>query len=168
MALCCTVFVRCDTEEDRTKPELHHVLFICVSHVAFLVVCFMFVRFSFHALQKYIYILYVQVKRVAFPPVGKGGSRGPITVTLETAPGKTSDVTCRLLVAADGGDSKVRGVTLSAGLRKRPGWGDRVMLGDPFTSSHRDHPSRFSSVTQETVRGRGQEGGGVFVLLPGM
>lgn len=45
---------------------------------------------------------------MAFPAVGKGGSRGPVTVTLETAAGETTDVTCRLLVAADGGNSKVR------------------------------------------------------------
>ncbi|CAM9564579.1 unnamed protein product [Ectocarpus sp. 13 AM-2016] len=48
-----------------------------------------------------------QVKRVTFPPVGAGGATGPLTVTVETASGETSDTTCRLLVAADGGDSKV-------------------------------------------------------------
>lgn len=45
---------------------------------------------------------------MGFPAVGKGGSRGPMTVTLETATGETTDVTCRLLVAADGGNSKVK------------------------------------------------------------
>ncbi|CAM9931588.1 unnamed protein product [Ectocarpus sp. 12 AP-2014] len=48
-----------------------------------------------------------QVKRVTFPPVGAGGATGPLTVTIEMASGETSDTTCRLLVAADGGDSKV-------------------------------------------------------------
>ncbi|CAB1116372.1 unnamed protein product [Ectocarpus sp. CCAP 1310/34] len=50
----------------------------------------------------------MQVKRVTFPPVGAGGATGPLTVTVETASGETSDTTCRLLVAADGGDSKAR------------------------------------------------------------
>ncbi|CAN0445457.1 unnamed protein product, partial [Laminaria digitata] len=49
----------------------------------------------------------VQVKRVTFPSVGSGGAVGPIKVTVETAGGETSEVSCRLLVAADGGDSKV-------------------------------------------------------------
>ncbi|CAN0382662.1 unnamed protein product [Ectocarpus sp. 12 AP-2014] len=48
-----------------------------------------------------------QVKRITFPPVGAGGATGPLTVTIEMASGETSDTTCRLLVAADGGDSKV-------------------------------------------------------------
>ncbi|CAM9973337.1 unnamed protein product, partial [Ectocarpus sp. 4 AP-2014] len=48
------------------------------------------------------------VKRVTFPPVGAGGATGPLTVTVETASGETRDTTCRLLVAADGGDSKAR------------------------------------------------------------
>ncbi|CAN0347989.1 unnamed protein product, partial [Ectocarpus fasciculatus] len=48
------------------------------------------------------------VKRVTFPPVGAGGATGPLKVTVEAASGETSDVTCRLLVAADGGDSKAR------------------------------------------------------------
>lgn len=46
------------------------------------------------------------MKRVTFPAAGAGGATGPMTVTLETASGETSDVSCRLLVAADGGDSK--------------------------------------------------------------
>eukprot|EP00903_Cladosiphon_okamuranus_P014670 g13598.t1 len=48
-----------------------------------------------------------QVKRVSFPPVGAGGATGPMRVTIEAADGGTSDVSCRLLVASDGGDSKV-------------------------------------------------------------
>ncbi|CAM9939624.1 unnamed protein product [Scytosiphon promiscuus] len=48
-----------------------------------------------------------QVKRVTLPAAGAGGATGPMTVTIETASGETSDVSCRLLVAADGGDSKV-------------------------------------------------------------
>ncbi|CAM9771712.1 unnamed protein product [Pylaiella littoralis] len=49
-----------------------------------------------------------QVKRIAFPPVGPGGATGPLKVAVEGAGGETSEVSCRLLVAADGGGSKAR------------------------------------------------------------
>lgn len=45
---------------------------------------------------------------MGFPSKGAGGTRGPMTVTVETSDGETKDVTCRLLVAADGGNSKAR------------------------------------------------------------
>lgn len=49
---------------------------------------------------------------MGFPTEGAGGSRGPVRVTVETQDGETRDVTCRLLVAADGGDSKASGGTI--------------------------------------------------------
>lgn len=59
-------------------------------------------------------VLSFQVKRVTFPSVGPGGAVSPIKVTVEKAGGETSDVSCRLLVAADGGDSKVRSMAAAA------------------------------------------------------